>query len=408
MADDGSFVRVRDVDHPSGTVYCTNERGGTSWFVPGADSETDWEPGDVAFMTASTVTKVDSSLWNAGNSVGEVTHANDDDVVIKIDGSHRSFRQASSAPYLVGQLVEFLPGSGPGKVLGEQDDDRSLSSRLDDFDVESLIIKPSDNDVTMDQVGGAEHLKRRAENLVKVALSPENRLKTLGVKNIKGILFSGPSGTGKTFLAKALASVTSATFYNISGPVIAGELVGQSERRLRDIFDHAEMNRPAILFFDEIDSLASQRGDGSNEHSNRLIGQFLSLLDGHKPFDQVIVIATTNLPSALDNALLRPGRLGHKLVFNFPDAADRFQIMEAQTSGMKFMPDNEPPLDELVEMTRGWTAADLGHIWTEAGILAALDGRYRMCAEDIYGALPLVERGPRSSERYAGNDVQLD
>ena len=408
MPDDGGFVRVRDIDHPSGKVYCTNERGGTSWFVPGPDNETDWEPGDVAFMTDSMITKVDASLWKVGNSVGEVTHANDDDVIIKVDGQPRSFHQRTTDPYVAGQLIEFIPGEGPGKVLGEQDGDVSLSSRLDDFDVESLIIKPSDNEVTMEQVGGAGHLKRRAENLVKVALAPENRLKTLGVKNIKGILFSGPSGTGKTFLAKALASVTNATFYNISGPVIAGELVGQSERRLRDIFDHAEMNRPAILFFDEIDSLASQRGDGSNEHSNRLVGQFLSLLDGHKPFDQVIVIATTNLPSVLDNALLRPGRLGHKLVFNFPDAADRFQIMQAQTRDMKFMPDNEPPLDELVEKTGGWTAADLGQIWTEAGILAALDGRVRMCCEDIDAALPLVERGPRSAERYAGNDAEMD
>lgn len=407
MTDDGRFVRIRDIDYPSGTVYCTNERGGVSWFVPGAADITDWEPGDVAVMTDTSVTRVEPSFWKVGNSVGEVTHASDTDVVIKVDSQPRSFPQRTSEPYKVGQLIEFVPGAGPGKVVGAQeDDDFSLSRRLDDFNVESLITKPSDNDVTMDQVGGADHLKRRAQNLVRVALSPENRLKALGVKRIKGILFSGPSGTGKTFLAKALASVTDAAFYNISGPVIAGELVGQSERRLRDIFDHAESNRPAILFFDEIDSLSSQRGDGSNEHSNRLVGQFLSLLDGHKPFEQVIVIATTNLPTAIDTALLRPGRLGHKLVFSFPGQADRYQIMKAQTAGMKFMPGHEPPLDDLAEKTSRWTAADLGHIWTEAGILAALDGRERMCLEDIYTALPLVDRGPhRTTEGRAGHDA---
>jgi transitional endoplasmic reticulum ATPase len=407
MTDDGWFVRVRDIDHPSGTVYCTNERGGVSWFTPGVGGTTDWEPGDVAFMTNISVMRVDSSFWNAGNSVGEVTHASETDVVIKVDNQSRSFPQRASDPYAIGQLVEFVPGAGPGKVLGEHDDDFSLSRRLDDFSIESLITKPSDNDVTMDQVGGADHLKRRAVNLVKVALSPENRLKALGVKRIKGILFSGPSGTGKTFLAKALASVTEAAFYNISGPVIAGELVGQSERRLRDIFDHAESNRPAILFFDEIDSLYSQRGDGSNEHSNRLVGQFLSLLDGHKPFEQVIVIATTNLPTALDDALLRPGRLGHKLLFNFPGTADRFQIMQAQTKDMKFMPGHEPPLDDLAHRTSRWTAADLGHIWTEAGILAALDGRDRMCLEDVYAALPLVDRGPHRAQFRKGHDDEL-
>lgn len=406
MIDEGGFVRVRDIDHHSGRVYCTNERGGVSWFSPAVDT-TDWEPGDVAFLTETSVERVDPSFWKAGNSVGEVTHASGTDAVIKVDNQSRSFPQRSPEPYKIGQLIEFVPGAGPGKVVGEQEDDNfSLSRRLDDFNVESLITKPSDNDVTMDQVGGADHLKRRAENLVKVALSPENRLKALGVKRIKGILFSGPSGTGKTFLAKALASVTEAAFYNISGPVIAGELVGQSERRLRDIFDHAESNRPAILFFDEIDSLYSQRGDGSNEHSNRLVGQFLSLLDGHKPFEQVIVIATTNLPTALDDALLRPGRLGHKLVFNFPGRADRFQIMKAQTSGMKFMPGHEPPLDELAQKTNRWTAADLEHIWTEAGILAALDGRDRMCLEDVYAAMPLVDRGPHRDEGRAGHDAE--
>ena len=407
MTNDGGFVRIRDIDYPSGTVYCTNERGGVSWFVPGATDTSVWEPGDVALMTDTSVTRVESSFWKVGNSVGEVTHASDTDVVIKVDNQPRSFPQRTSEPYTVGQLIEFVPGAGPGKVVGAQeDDDFSLSRRLDDFNVESLITKPSDNVVTMDQVGGADDLKRRAQNLVRVALSPENRLKALGVKRIKGILFSGPSGTGKTFLAKALASVTDAAFYNISGPVIAGELVGQSERRLRDIFDHAESNRPAILFFDEIDSLYSQRGDGSNEHSNRLVGQFLSLLDGHKPFEQVIVIATTNLPTALDTALLRPGRLGHKLVFSFPGQADRYQIMKAQTAGMRFMPGQEPPLDDLAEKTSRWTAADLEHIWTEAGILAALDGRERMCLEDIYTALPLVDRGPhRTTEGSAGHDA---
>ena len=271
MPDDGMFVRVRDIDHPSGTVYCTTERGGTSWFVPSAAGDSDWEPGDVAFMTETSVQRVDPKFWKLGNSVGEVTHVSETDVVIKLDGQTRSFPQPAGNPYRVGELVEFVPGAGPGKVLGEQQNDFDLGRRLDDFDVGSLITNPSDNDVSMSQVGGVDRLKMRAEDLVKVALSPENRLKKLGVKRIKGILFSGPSGTGKTFLAKALASVTEAAFYNISGPIIAGELVGQSERRLRDIFDHAESNRPAILFFDEIDSLYTQRGPGSNEHSSRLV-----------------------------------------------------------------------------------------------------------------------------------------
>lgn len=407
MTDDGWFVRVRDVDPPSGRVYCTSERGGVTWFKPGALDTTDWAPGDVAFMTETTVEWVDPSLWRMGNSVGEVTHASETDVVIRIDGEQRSFPQRASDAYVAGDLVEFPPGAGPGKSLASNlENTLDLSRRLDDFNIDNLITKPSENDVTMDQIGGAAHLKRRAETLVKVALSPDDPLKALGVKRIKGMLFSGPPGTGKTFLAKALASVTEAKFYNISGPVIAGELVGQSERRLRDIFDHAEGNRPAILFFDEVDSLYTQRGAGTDEHTSRLVGQFLSLLDGHKPFEQVIVIATTNLPTSLDTALLRPGRLGHKLVFKLPNADDRYNIMKAQTLGMQFMPGHSPPLLDLAQKTPGWTAADLEHIWTEAGILAGVDGRVRMSIDDIYAALPLVDRGPQQVDGGTDNRVE--
>jgi transitional endoplasmic reticulum ATPase len=391
------FVRVRDIDPTSGLVFCTTERGNVTWFTP--DDPTVWEPGRVAYVSnTGNVVLVEDSFWNVGNSVGEVTHADEDDAVIRLDGQPRSFPQRDPNPFEVGQLIEFVPGMGPGKLVGT-DSDLEFSRRLDDFNVESLITRASENDVTMGQIGGADELKRRAENLVKVALDPENRLKSLGVKQIKGILFSGPSGTGKTFMAKALASVTDAAFYNISGPVIAGELVGQSERRLRDIFEHAARNGPAILFFDEIDSLYTQRGDGSNEHTNRLVGQFLALLDGYRPFEQVMVIATTNLPTALDDALLRPGRLGHKLVFHIPTAADRYQILQAQTKDMQFMHGHEPPLDDLAEKTGGWTAAELAHIWTEAGILAVLDGRRRLCLEDVYAALPLVDHTPQRSDR---------
>lgn len=401
MLDEGMFVRVRDVDPRSGRVYCTAERGTVVWFTPD-DSEA-WEPGQVAFVSDSgQVAMVEDSFWTVGDSVGEVIHADEGGAVIRLEGQARSFKQRHPNPFEVGQLIEFVPGMGPGRVVAN-DLEVDMARRLDDFNVETLITKASENDVTMDQIGGADDLKRRAENLVKVALDPENRLKHLGARQIKGILFTGPSGTGKTFMARALASVTDAAFYNISGPVIAGELVGQSERRLREIFEHAAHHGPAILFFDEIDSLYTQRGDGSNEHTNRLVGQFLALLDGYKPFEQVMVIATTNLPTALDDALLRPGRLGHKLVFSIPSAADRFQILQAQSRDIQFMPGNEPPLDELVEQTAGWTAAELAHIWTEAGILAVLDGRRRLCLEDVYAAVPLVDRTPQQRESESHN-----
>lgn len=400
MDAEGRVGRVRDVDHANHRLYFSLEDGAVAWIGVPANDLADWELGDVAFLTDSSYEKVDPALWVAGSKVGEVKHVAAAGVVITVDGAHRAYTQRDPSPFKVGQVVAIASNGDPGAVLADDPiDPFTIGSRLDDFRVESLIIKPEDNDIEMADVGGSEIIKRRAENLVRVALHPDNRLKRIGAKQIKGILFSGPSGTGKTFLAKALASVTSAKFYNISGPVIAGELVGQSERRLRDIFDHAADSKPAILFFDEIDSLYTQRGSGSNEHTNRLVGQFLALLDGFRKFDQVIVIATTNLPGVLDDALLRPGRLGHKLDFTVPDEPDRYLILQAQIQRLEFVPGDEPPLDDLAAKTAGWTAADLDAIWTEAAILAALDDRDQLNFEDIYAAIPLVQRVLQQAER---------
>ena len=369
MGGEGRVGRVREVDHANNRLYFSLEDGGVAWIGVPAHDLADWESGDVAFLTDTSFEKVDQGLWVAGSKVGEVKHVSDAGVVITVDGAHRAYEPRDPDPFEVGQVIAIGSNGEPGAVLADEPIDHiTINSRLDDFEVESLIIDPEDNDIQMADVGGSEIIKRRAENLVRVALHRDNRLKKIGAKQIKGILFSGPSGTGKTFLAKALASTTSAKFYNISGPVIAGELVGQSERRLRDIFEHAAENKPAILFFDEIDSLYTQRGSGSNEHTNRLVGQFLALLDGFRKFDQVIVIATTNLPGALDDALLRPGRLGHKLDFTVPDEADRYGILQAQIQRLEFVPGDEPPLDDLAAKTSDWTAADLDAIWTEAAI----------------------------------------
>lgn len=403
MDAEGRIGRVRAIEATDCRLFIDMENGYTGSARVPAPELPNWSVGDVVFVTDTTLDKVDPALWAVGDSVGEVKHVSDAGVILSVDGNLRTYPQRESAPFVRGQVVQMGSRNVPGPIISDEPVGHiTIDSRLDDFDVKSLIIDPADNNITLDDVGGSPRLKRRAENLVRVALAKENHLKRIGVNQIKGILFSGPSGTGKTYLAKALASSTSAHFYNISGPVITGELVGQSERRLRDIFDHAADNRPAILFFDEIDSLYTQRTETSNEHTNRLVGQFLALLDGFKKFDQVIVIATTNFPGALDDALLRPGRLGHKLEFTYPDESDRYQILQTQVARpIEFLEGEEPPLDDLVDKTDGWTAADLAAIWTEAAIFAALDGRDGLSVEDIYAALPLVQRIRQRPERNA-------
>lgn len=167
-------------------------------------------------------------------------------------------------------------------------------------------------------------------------------------------------------------------------------LILKASQRLPVAGRKIRANGPAILFFDEIDSLYTQRGEQNHEATNRLVGQFLSLLDGFVAYDRVLIIATTNLPGALDDALLRPGRLGHKLVFSLPSAEDRVQILSA--SSRKVLFGERPDLSALAQLTQGWTAADLAAIWTEAGLAATLDHRKSIAWEDILIGVEAVDR----------------
>lgn len=238
----------------------------------------------------------------------------------------------------------------------------------------------------------------RATELVRVALDPLHRLVELGVNPVKGILFSGPSGTGKTHLARALSRYAGASFYLIDGPEIINKWVGESEQRLRDLFTHAEQHAPAILFFDELDSIVSSRGRDAPEYATRFVGQFLTMLDGFGSSGAVLVIAATNMPGMLDSALLRPGRLSFKLEFGGrPDGDDRLAILRA--SARRVRGAEHADWSALVEATDGWTAAELSMIWTEAGVLAVLDERNELCAEDIAAGLTRAMGNRKLSRR---------
>lgn len=401
-SSDGRIGRVRSLDADLERVFVDYGNGISGWFRPN-DIE-DWQCGDVAFITEMHSEKVDPSLWVRGYDVAEVKSVRNEQVLVTIDGKHQNYHQREKSPFEVGQVVRVEINGELGPVVGDEPiGNITITHNHDDFDVADLMVdKDKVAKITLDMVGGSTSLKTRALNLVRVALDPYDRIGRIGVEPVKGMLFAGPSGTGKTYLAKALASEVGSTFYDISGPAIEGELVGQSERRLRDLFKHAANNRPAILFFDEIDSLFNQRGDGTNSHTNRLVGQFLSQLDGFTKYPQVLVIATTNLPGALDPALLRPGRLSHKLLFSPPDESDRFQILRVQAGQAQIADGEELDLDELVDRTPGWTAADLAAIWTEAGILASLDRRTVLIKEDVIEAIGEVQRIQTHNEVGAG------
>ncbi|KQU04472.1 hypothetical protein ASG56_14110 [Rhodococcus sp. Leaf7] len=387
---EGQLFRV--LSSVDGTVL-VELRDGRTGIVNGLSSS-DLVPGDVLLFANGQIENLPYDSWPAGDRTGTVVWAGDNDIVVKSAGSTHAFRQRAANPFLRGQTVRLLPDGQPVEVIADEPiDDLSMLSD-DKFDPRSLIVRKEDNDTSLDDFGGNAPLVKRALDLATVALSVDNPLRSLGVNPIKGMLFSGPSGTGKTFLARALAAQLDASFYNVGGPAIVDKFVGQTERRLREIFEHARSNSPAILFFDEIDSLYTQRGDNNHESTNRLVGQFLSLLDGFVAYDQVLIIATTNLPGALDDALLRPGRLGHKLVFSLPSGQDRMRILQSSSRNIKF--EDQPDWSMLAQFTDGWTAADLAAVWTEAGLAATLDRRKSIVWEDILIGIEAVGRDRNS------------
>jgi len=186
-------------------------------------------------------------------------------------------------------------------------------------------------DVTYDDLGGMRDTIDSLREMVELPLRHPELFQRLGVDPPKGVLLHGPPGTGKTLLARAVANESSAKFFAIAGPEIMGSAYGESERRLREIFEQAAQSAPSIIFIDEIDSIAPKRGQVTGEAEKRLVAQLLTLLDGMEPRQNTVVIAATNRPEALDEALRRPGRFDREIVVGVPDEPGRREILGIHT-----------------------------------------------------------------------------
>jgi transitional endoplasmic reticulum ATPase len=223
-------------------------------------------------------------------------------------------------------------------------------------------------DVTYDDLGGMRDTIDALREMVELPLRHPELFQRLGVDPPKGVLLHGPPGTGKTLLARAVANESSAKFFAIAGPEIMGSAYGESERRLREIFEQAAQSAPSIIFIDEIDSIAPKRGQVSGEAEKRLVAQLLTLLDGMEPRQNTVVIAATNRPEALDEALRRPGRFDREIVVGVPDEPGRREILGIHTRGMPLAPDVD--LNELSRRTYGFVGADLAALCREAALEA--------------------------------------
>jgi transitional endoplasmic reticulum ATPase len=222
--------------------------------------------------------------------------------------------------------------------------------------------------VNYDDVGGMDDTIKQLREMVELPLRYPELFTRLGVDPPKGVLLHGPPGTGKTRLAQAVANESDAEFFAINGPEIMGSAYGESEARLREVFEAAERAQPAIVFIDEIDSIAPKRQNVTGEAEKRLVGQLLTLMDGLQTRSNLVVIAATNRPDAIDEALRRPGRFDREIVIGVPDESGRREILAIHTRGMPL--GEEVDLKEFARSTHGFVGADLAALAREAAIEA--------------------------------------
>ncbi|WP_375382688.1 CDC48 family AAA ATPase [uncultured Sphingomonas sp.] len=273
-------------------------------------------------------------------------------------------RQMLNAPAYALQEIRLLVVSASPKGVIHIDDNTEIELRSE-YEEPAQARRA---DVTYDDIGGMGGTIDQLREMVELPLRYPELFQRLGVEPPKGLLLYGPPGTGKTRLARAVANESDAQFFLINGPEIMGSAYGESEKRLRDVFEEATKNAPSIVFIDEIDSIAPKRGQVSGEAEKRLVAQLLTLMDGLESRANLIVIAATNRPEAIDEALRRPGRFDREIVVGVPDERGRREILGIHTRGMPL--GDKVDLDELARTTYGFVGADLAALTREAAIEA--------------------------------------
>ena len=253
--------------------------------------------------------------------------------------------------------------------------------------------------VTFADVAGVEESKTELQEVVEFLKYPE-RFLSLGAHIPKGVLMVGPPGTGKTLLSRAVAGEAGVPFFSISGSEFVEMFVGVGASRVRDLFDQAKRNSPAIVFVDEIDAVGRHRGaglGGGHDEREQTLNQILVEMDGFDTATNVIVIAATNRPDILDPALLRPGRFDRRVVLDLPDINGRVAILEVHCKGKPLA--DEVKLEYIARQTPGFSGADLSNLVNEAAILAARRGKTEVTTAELHESVDRVTMGPERRSR---------
>ncbi len=257
-----------------------------------------------------------------------------------------------------------------------------------------------------EDIGGLKDELQRLRETIELPLRHPELFQKLGIEPPKGVLLYGPPGTGKTLIAKAVASESGAHFISIAGPEVISKYYGESEQRLREVFEEARENAPSIIFIDELDSIAPRREEVTGEVERRVVAQLLTMMDGLEERGQVVVIGATNRVDAIDAALRRPGRFDREIEIGVPGEPDRIEIMKIHTRGMPLAEDVS--LDVLAQQTHGFVGADLAALAREAAIralrryLPELDLDAEEIPEEVLDKLKVLASDFRSAQRDVG------
>ena len=290
---------------------------------------------------------------------------------------------------LLMNLMARMTGAGPG---GAQD-------RMSHFGDARIQDVPQDSKVSFRDVAGADEEKEELREIVEFLRQPDKYL-ALGARIPKGVLLVGPPGTGKTLLAKAVAGEAGVGFLSISGSDFVELYVGVGASRVRDLFEQAKKNAPAIVFIDEIDAVGRQRGTGlggGHDEREQTLNQLLVEMDGFTANEGVVVLAATNRADVLDPALLRPGRFDRQVYVGLPDIRGRKEILEVHAKGKPLAEDVD--LGQLARGTPGFTGADLENLINEGALLAARKNQKFITMQDLKDAEIKVIAGPEKKSR---------
>ena len=363
---DGVLVRITGFDDERTAYFGVMPNGHTTQLT--FPRQEVFDVGDVLLVGTDFYRKVPHDVWPLKPRVGIVRRALNEGVVLETSDGLELLEGDYPASIMPGNTVQFTDLFGIERVLwptairpGESDHDD---------DIKQYRITPgSDPSLTFDSFGGYEQVITRAKELIETQLGNSAQMRAIGAKPIKGVIFTGAPGTGKTHLARIIANVADAQFYLVSGPTIVSKYVGDSEETLRMIFAAAQADKRAIL-----------------------VAQLLTLMDGFESKGNVVVVAATNRIEDVDPALLRPGRFDWQIPFPMPSERDRLGILQVQARSLSI--EGELPLADIAQRTEGWSGAEVCAIWTEAALVAAKDRRGAIRAGDLVTAFERVERRP--------------